>query len=112
MPPHQRQRSPLNLKVAARGSQAKVFSFARPEISIGRSNQNDLMLPHTSVSVVHSRLLARDGRYVLLDLKSEGGTNVNGRRITQPIIVRETDIVEVGAYVIEVLHREPAGVAE
>jgi pilus assembly protein CpaF len=60
------------------------------------------MLPKGNVSKRHARLLFRDGRFIVTDLKSTNGTYVNGRKIAQATIVREGDKIYVGDFVLRV----------
>ncbi len=63
---------------------------------------NDLMLPKGNVSKQHARLLFRDARFIVTDLKSTNGTYVNGRKIAQATIVREGDKIYIGDFVLRV----------
>jgi len=81
--------------------------FEATEISVGRVQGNDLMLPKGNVSKRHARLLYRDGRFIVTDLNSTNGTYVNRRRITQATIVREGDRIYVGDFVLRI--ELPAG---
>lgn len=84
--------------------------FDTSEISVGRVQGNDLMLPKGNVSKRHARLVYRDGRFIVTDLNSTNGTYVNRRRITQATIVREGDRIYIGDFVLRV---EPgAGAAD
>jgi pilus assembly protein CpaF len=76
--------------------------FDKSEINVGRVQGNDLMLPKGNVSKRHARLLYRDGRFIVTDLKSTNGTYVNGRKISQATIVREGDKIYVGDFVLQV----------
>jgi pilus assembly protein CpaF len=58
------------------------------------------MLPKGNVSKHHARLLYRDGRFIVTDLKSTNGTYVNGRKISQATIVREGDKIYIGDFVL------------
>ena len=58
------------------------------------------MLPKGNVSKHHARLLFRDGRFIVTDLKSTNGTYVNGRKISQATIVREGDKIYIGDFVL------------
>src|SRR5687768_5520896 len=60
------------------------------------------MLPKGNVSKHHAKLLLRDGRFIVADLKSTNGTYVNGRKIAQATIVREGDKIYVGDFVLRV----------
>src|SRR5262249_8389488 len=75
-------------------------SFDKNEINVGRVQGNDLMLPKGNVSKHHARLLYRDGRFIVTDLKSTNGTYVNGRKIAQATIVREGDKIYIGDFVL------------
>ncbi|MEW6364037.1 MAG: ATP-binding protein [Acidobacteriota bacterium] len=52
-----------------------------PRVSIGRSEQNDVVLRHGSVSRVHAQIDVTDEGTSLKDLNSRLGTFVNGQRV-------------------------------
>ncbi|MFZ5894466.1 MAG: FHA domain-containing protein [Myxococcota bacterium] len=89
-----------------KGGAERRETFDGTEISVGRVQGNDLMLPKGNVSKRHARLLYRDGRFIVTDLNSTNGTYVNRRRITQATIVREGDRIYIGDFVLRI---EPAG---
>lgn len=64
----------------------KVIPLTRPVISIGRRVENTVVLDDPRVSRSHAELRAVKGRYVLYDLKSTGGSFVNGVRVTQSLL--------------------------
>ncbi len=64
----------------------KVIPLTQPLIRIGRRLENNLVLDDPRVSRTHAELRAINGRYVLFDLNSTGGTFVNGLRITQSVV--------------------------
>src|SRR4051812_38756147 len=88
--------------ISEKGGAERRESFDRTEINVGRVQGNDLMLPKGNVSKRHARLLYRDGRFIVTDLKSTNGTYVNGRKIAQATIVREGDKIYIGDFVIRV----------
>lgn len=53
------------------------------DMTIGRSKDCDVVLPHSTVSRRHARLGFRDGVWILQDLSSTNGTFVNGRRVAR-----------------------------
>jgi adenylate cyclase len=55
----------------------------RSELSIGRTEGNDLVLNHPSVSRKHARLEARGTHWWIIDLKSTNGVKLNGNLITE-----------------------------
>src|SRR5204862_2774912 len=88
--------------ISEKGGGERREIFDKHEINVGRVQGNDLMLPKGNVSKRHARLLFRDGRFIVTDLKSTNGTYVNGRKIAQATIVREGDKIYVGAFVLRV----------
>ena len=73
----------------------------RSEMSIGRTEGNDLVLNHPSVSRKHARLEGRDGRWWIIDLKSTNGVKVNGNLITEAAI-NPGDKILVGSVQLDV----------
>ncbi len=86
--------------ISEKGGADRREAFDRSEINVGRVQGNDLMLAKGNVSKHHARLLYRDGRFIVTDLKSTNGTYVNGRKISQATIVREGDKIYVGDFVL------------
>src|SRR5258708_31858919 len=86
--------------ISEKGGAERRESFDKNAINVGRVQGNDLMLPKGNVSKHHARLLYRDGRFIVTDLKSTNGTYVNGRKIAQATIVREGDKIYIGDFVL------------
>ncbi len=85
-----------------KGGTERREQFETAELTVGRVQGNELMLPKGNVSKRHARLLYRDGRFIVTDLNSTNGTYVNRRRITQATIVREGDRIYVGDFVLRI----------
>lgn len=90
----------FTIVISEKGGAERRETFDKNEINVGRVQGNDLMLPKGNVSKHHARLLYRDGRFIVTDLKSTNGTYVNGRKISQATIVREGDKIYVGDFVL------------
>lgn len=88
--------------ISEKGGGERREVFDKAEIDVGRVQGNDLMLPKGNVSKHHARLLFRDGRFIVTDLKSTNGTYVNGRKISQATIVREGDKIYIGDFVLRI----------
>ncbi|HVH43416.1 MAG TPA: ATPase, T2SS/T4P/T4SS family, partial [Labilithrix sp.] len=95
--------------ISEKGGAERRESFDKNEINVGRVQGNDLMLPKGNVSKHHARLLFRDGRFIVTDLKSTNGTYVNGRKIAQATIVREGDKIYIGDFVLRLESSAGAG---
>ena len=91
----------LSITISEKGGASKRRDFQKDEITIGRVQGNDIILPRGNVSKKHARIVQRDSKMVVLDLKSTNGTYVNGKRITAPQVVRDTDKIQVGDFVIQ-----------
>ena len=91
----------LRLSIQTKGGDERRESFDKSEINVGRVTGNDLVLPSGNVSKHHARILFRDGRLIVTDLKSTSGTYVNGRKIVQATIVREGDKIYIGDFVLK-----------
>ncbi|MEP7123722.1 MAG: ATPase, T2SS/T4P/T4SS family [Byssovorax sp.] len=95
--------------ISEKGGAERREAFDRTEINVGRVQGNELMLPKGNVSKRHARLLYRDGRFIVTDLKSTNGTYVNGRKIAQATIVREGDKIYIGDFVLRIESAASAG---
>jgi pilus assembly protein CpaF len=88
--------------ISEKGGAERREYFDRAELSVGRVQGNDLVLPKGNVSKRHARLLHRDGRFIVTDLNSTNGTYVNRRRISQATIVRSGDRIYIGDFVLRI----------
>jgi MFS family permease len=71
--------------------------LSRGEMVIGRAEGCDIPLfGDAFVEKQHARIVMEDGRYLLEDLDSPGGTYLNGRPVTRPTPLHAGDLIEVG----------------
>jgi adenylate cyclase len=70
------------------------------ELSVGRTEGNDLILNHPSVSRKHARFEGRSSGWWIVDLKSTNGVKVNGNLITEAQ-VNAGDKILVGSVQLE-----------
>jgi adenylate cyclase len=73
----------------------------KSDLSIGRTEGNDLVLNHPSVSRKHARIETREGHFWLIDLKSTNGVKVNGNLISESA-VNAGDKILVGSVQLDV----------
>lgn len=66
------------------------------EISLGRSNNNDIVLKDPYISKRHFRIVKDENEYFIEDLNSSNGTYVNGERIFDVKKLAYGDIIKVG----------------
>jgi len=86
--------------ITEKGGAQKRMEFDKPEVTIGRVQGNDIILPKGNVSKRHSRIVLKDGRFIIVDLKSTNGTYVNGRKITAPLVIKGGDKVYIGDFIL------------
>jgi pilus assembly protein CpaF len=99
----------FSITVTEKGGEQRRLDFDKPEITIGRVQGNDVILPKGNVSKRHARIVLKDGKFIIVDLKSTNGTYVNGRKITSPLVVKETDKIYIGDFILGVEEMGGAG---
>ncbi len=90
----------LRVVVHEKGGRTQRFDFEGDQFSVGREEDNDLVLDRANISKHHLRFRRSDGRVEVLDLESTNGTYVNGRRVQDPRGVRRPDRIYVGDYIL------------
>ena len=90
------------ITLTEKGGESEQLTFEKEEVTIGRLAGNDIVLNKGNVSKYHSRIVLKDGKYIVVDLKSTNGTFVNGKKIGAPQVVRPSDKIYVGDYIINV----------
>ena len=92
----------LTVNIRERDGGDRRLVFGTEEVTIGRAKGSDILLPKNNISKRHARLVDRDDKVVLVDLRSTNGTYVNGRRITAPEVVGPKDKIYIGDFVLKV----------
>ncbi len=72
------------------------YSLFKDEVSLGRGEDNDVVIPHASVSRAHARLLRRNGVFELTDLNSTNGSYVNEQQVHGSVRVGSGNQVRFG----------------
>lgn len=73
------------------------------EITIGRKEDNSIVLPESYVSGHHARIYMRNNRYIIEDLNSTNGTILNGDRLEERTYLSAGDQVKIGTVVLKVI---------
>ena len=85
------------LVVVSSNFAGKEFELTRPQMIIGRTDENDIVVNHRSISRNHAKV-TRDpetGRYTISDLQSSNGVRVNGQDYGK-VEMRRGDTVDLG----------------
>lgn len=71
----------------------------RGTCTLGRASSSDIVLADAKVSRRHALIqVQKQHEFWLLDLGSSNGTFLNGRRLSQPALLRDRDQIEVGPF--------------
>jgi pilus assembly protein CpaF len=92
----------LHLTINEKGGGTRRETFEKEEITIGRVQGNDVILPKGNISKRHSRLVFKDNKVIIVDLKSTNGTYVNGKKITAPQVVKASDKIYIGDFTLQI----------
>lgn len=98
----------FSVVITEKGGAQRRMEFDKNEITVGRVQGNDVILGKGNVSKRHSRIVLKDGRFIVVDLKSTNGTYVNGRKITSPLVVKPGDKIYIGDFIITLDELEAA----
>lgn len=64
----------------------RIYLLNRLVINIGRRLENHVVIDDLRVSRYHAQIRSVQGRFIIFDLSSTGGTFVNGKRVEQSVI--------------------------
>lgn len=96
------ERPPVRLRMQLGPAIGQVYTMAGDTLTMGRAQDNDIVLDDPQVSRHHAHVVRRGDEIVVEDLGSTNGTLVNGRRITGPHVLQPTETIAVGASVFSV----------
>ena len=75
--------------------QWKRIAITSKPLSIGRSEDCDIVLNHPSVSKLHAKLFSKEKKIFLTDSESYNGTRVNGHRIRGTVQLQDFDVIQI-----------------
>jgi pSer/pThr/pTyr-binding forkhead associated (FHA) protein len=87
--------SPARLVVLTTELAGKEFALDRASLVIGRTNENDVVLNHRSISRHHAKIVQDRDHFTIVDLQSANGVRVNGEDYER-IELHPGDVVELG----------------
>lgn len=80
------------------------YEFDKSEITLGRTTDNDVVLPAGTVSRRHARAIVQDGRLFIVDLKTSNGTWRNRQKISTPTRWLRDDRISIGRFELRAEH--------
>jgi len=85
------------------------YEFNKPEVFIGTSSTNDIVLYQPSLSGRHLKINIGEDAVTVVDLDSRTGTFVNGNRIDGNHVFETDDVIRLGSYDIHLVGASPVG---
>jgi diguanylate cyclase (GGDEF)-like protein len=79
------------------------FALMGGELTIGRDGKNGIVVDLDTVSRRHAKIVVREGRSYVADLKSTNGTYLNNKEVLEELPLRSGDYVKVGGSIFKFL---------
>jgi hypothetical protein len=98
--PSQRVRAPATLVLISGGQPVRVYPLGAPELSIGRADQSDIALSDPGVSRNHARVLREGDDFIVEDLRSTNGTEVNGQPVRRRRLA-DGDVIKLASSTLQ-----------
>ena len=89
-------RGPSKLVVTEGVRKGLEIALRGRELTIGRSEDSDLIVDDEFASTYHAKLVLLNGEWMLQDLNSTNGTYLDGVKVTTPITLKLKSTVRVG----------------
>ena len=104
-PPVRKKNHGLEVLEVAQESDIKIGAIipVRSTISIGRKEENSIVLIDQHASGNHAKLLIKNEVLFIEDLNSTNGTQVNGKKISGRVKLYSNDIIMIGNTKFKVL---------
>jgi hypothetical protein len=95
-----RVRAPASLLLLSGSQVVRVFPLNAQELSIGRAEQSDITLADPGVSRNHARIVREGDDFIVEDLRSTNGTEVNGQLVRRRRLA-DGDVVKVASSTLQ-----------
>lgn len=89
------QERPARLVVVSSNFAGKEWKLEKAQMVIGRTDENDIVVNHRSISRNHAKIVREQGRYQVVDLGSANGVRVNGEEYGK-VELRKGDVIDLG----------------
>ncbi len=87
--------APARLVVVSSNFAGQEFVLDKAAVVIGRTDENDVVINHRSISRHHAKIVRENGHYHIVDLQSANGVRVNGEEYGK-VELRKGDHIDLG----------------
>jgi serine/threonine protein kinase len=95
------------LLVLAGPDEGRSFTLGGDVLLLGRSRATDTHLIDPHVSRVHCQVVPENGKHVLVDFDSAGGTFVNGKQVNRHVL-KAGDLIRIGTTHMQFVEEQAA----
>lgn len=92
---------PAYLVNMSSGGESKRYPISSRVSYIGREDVNQVIVPNEAISKKHAKLTFADGKFYIEDLSSSNGTFLNGTRVHTRTVLRNGDLIRLGAVIVK-----------
>ncbi|MBN1962125.1 MAG: Flp pilus assembly complex ATPase component TadA [Deltaproteobacteria bacterium] len=92
----------FTVTVTEKCGKIQILEFEKNELTVGRTQLNDIVLPKGNISKQHARIICKNGSFIVIDSKSTNGTFINGNRISEPYDLKNSDKIDIGDFTISI----------
>jgi adenylate cyclase len=96
------------LHITYRDGKSLDFPLDKDEVSIGRNEDNDIVLPDAIASRNHARISKKKKGYIITDLGSHNGTKLNGKLMHEALLDHKDEIQIGQSKLIFLTKEEPS----
>ncbi len=97
----------LTIELKFNDAVLKTIETDKEVITIGRNVKNDIQIDNLSVSKQHARIVKRQGKYFIEDMKSTNGTYLNEKKIAKKKLANN-DVITIGKHtLLAILEKKP-----
>jgi pSer/pThr/pTyr-binding forkhead associated (FHA) protein len=93
--PQGQKEKPARLVVVSKNFYRQEFPIDKAAVVIGRTDENDVVVNHRSISRHHAKIVREGGHYHIIDLQSANGVRVNGEEYGK-VELRKGDRIDLG----------------
>lgn len=77
------------------------YVLDRPEMTIGRSPENEIVINEQSVSRQHVRLVQMGESVEIFDMKTTNGTYINDKQVSSGVTLQDGDVLRLGTILLK-----------